>query len=78
MDFIAVFFGWLIMAYFVSIPFIWLWVFYHKTKCRKMEECSNRKCKYWQYCDHNYIERKKYELELRKQMLLHSLGLTEE
>lgn len=78
MDFISVFFGWLIMAYFVSIPFIWLWVLYHKIKCRKMEECSNRKCKYWQYCDHNYIERKKDELKLRKQMLLHSLGLTEE
>ena len=78
MDFIADFFRWLIVACFVSIPFIWLWVFYHKIKCRKMEECSNRKCKYWQYCDHNYIERKKDELELRKQMLLRSLGLTEE
>ena len=78
MDFIADFFGWLIAAYFVLFPFIWLWVFYHKIKCRKMEECSNRKCKYWQYCDHNYIERKKEELALRKQMLLHSLGLTEE
>lgn len=78
MDFIADFFGWLIVAYFVSIPFMWLWVFYHKIKCRKKEECSNRKCKYWQYCEHNYVERKKDELELRKQMLLHSLGLTEE
>ena len=78
MDFIADFFGCLIAAYFILIPFIWLWVFYHKIKCRKLEECSNRKCKYWQYCDHNYIERKKDELELRKQMLLHSLGLTEE
>ncbi len=33
MDFIADFLGWLIVAYFVSIPFIWLWVFYHKIKC---------------------------------------------
>ena len=78
MDFIADFFWWFIVAYFVSIPFIWLWVFYHKIKCRKIEECSNRKCKYWQYYEHNYVERKKDELELRKQMLLHSLGLTEE
>ncbi len=78
MDFIADFFGWVIIAYFVSIPFMWVWVFYHKIKCRKMEECSNRKCKYWEYCEHNYVERKKDELELRKQMLLHSLGLTEE
>lgn len=78
MDFIADFFGWLMIAYFASIPFIWIWVFYHKIKCRKTEDCSNRKCKYWQYCEHNYVERKKDELELRKQMLLHSLGLTEE
>ena len=67
--------GLLIIVYFVSIPFIWAWVFYHKIKCRKKAECSNRKCKYWQYCEHNYVERKKDELELRKQMLLHSLGL---
>lgn len=69
MDVITNFFEWLIIAYFVSIPFIWLWVFYHKIKCRKIEECSNRKCKYWKYCKHNYAERKKDELELRKQML---------
>ena len=78
MDFIAEFFGWVIIVYFVSIPFIWAWVFYHKIKCRKIEECSNRKCKYWQYCEHNYVERKKDEFELRKQMLLHNLGLKEE
>ena len=78
MDVIAGFFGWLMETYFASIPFIWVWVFYYKIKCRKMEECSNRKCKYWEYCEHNYVERKKDELELRKQMLLHSLGITEE
>ena len=78
MDFIAEFFGWVMIVYFVSIPFIWAWVFYHKIKCRKIEECSNRKCKYWQYCEHNYVERKKDEFELRKQMLLHNLGLKEE
>lgn len=78
MNIIANFFGWLTVAYFVSIPFIWIWVFYHKIKCRKIENCSDRKCKYWEYCNHNYVERKKDEIELRKQMLLHSLGLTEE
>ena len=77
MEFIADCFRLLIMGYYVSIPFIWTWVFYHKNKCRKKEECSNRKCKYWQYCRHNYVERKKDELELRKQMLLYSLGFTE-
>ena len=78
MNFIANVFGWLVMLYFASIPFIWAWVFYHKIKCRKMEKCSNRKCKFWQYCGHNYVERKKDEIELRKQILLHRLGLTEE
>lgn len=78
MDIIANLFGWLVIICFVSIPFIWAWVFYHKIKCRKIEECSNRNCKYWQFCEHNYVERKKDELELRKQMLLHSLGLPEE
>lgn len=78
MNFIANLFGWLTVAYFVSIPFIWVWVFYYKIKCRKVEKCSSRKCNYWQYCNHNYVERKKDEIELRKQMLLHSLGLTEE
>ena len=78
MEFIANVFGWLAVAYFVSIPFIWIWVFYHKIKCRKLEGCSNRNCKYWQYCEHNHLERKKDELELRRQMLLHGLGLTEE
>lgn len=78
MNFISNFFGWLVAVHLVSLPVVWAWVFYHKIKCRKKEECSNRKCKYWQYCQHNYVERKKDEIELRKQMLLHSLGLTEE
>ena len=76
MNFIFNFLGWLVIVYFASIPFIWVWVFYHKIKCRKIKKCNNRN-KYWQYCEHNYMERKKDELELRKQILLHSLGLTE-
>ena len=78
MNFISNCIGVLVIVYFVSIPFMWAWVFYHKIKCRKKEDCSNRKCKYWEYCEHNYVERKKELLELRKQMLLHNLGLTEE
>ena len=78
MNFISNCIGVLVIVYFVSIPFMWAWVFYHKIKCRKKEECSNRKCKYWHFCEHNYRERKKDELELIKQMLSHSLGLTEE
>ena len=78
MDFVSAFFGWLVITNFVSFPLIWAWVFYHTIKCWKIEECSNRKCKYWQYCEHNYVERKKDEIELRKQILLHNLGFMED
>ena len=78
MDFVSAFFGWLVITNFVLIPVIWAWVFYHTIKCWKKEECSNRKCKYWQHCEHNYVERKKDEIELRKQILLHNLGFTED
>lgn len=66
------------IVYFASLPFFWAWMFYHKIKCRKAENCCNRKCTYWHYCEHNYVEQKKDEIELRVQLLLHNLGLTEE
>ena len=78
MDFLVFLCGWLAVACFASIPFIWIGIFYYKIRCRKVEGCSNRKCKYWQYCKHNYVERKKDELESRRQMLLYSLRLMEE
>jgi 3-phosphoglycerate kinase len=53
-------------------------VFYYKIKCRKIEGCCNRKCKYWQYCSHNHVERKKDEIEMRKKILLHNLRMTKE
>ena len=70
--------GMIIIVYFASIPFMWAWVFYYKIKCWKKEECSNRKCKYWEHCKHSYMERKKDQLEFIRQMLLHRFGLTEE
>ena len=78
MDLMANFFWWLATAYYVSIPFIWAGVFYYKIKCRKIEGCCNRKCKYWQYCSHNHVERKKDEIEMRKKILLHNLRMTKE
>lgn len=66
------------VAFFVSIPFIWIWVFYHKIKCRKAENCANRKCKYWGWCKHNEVERRKDEFELRKQALAYNLGISVE
>ena len=53
-------------------------MFYHKIKCRKKEECSNRKCKFWLYCENNRAEREKVEIEYRRQALIRNLGLTEE
>lgn len=35
MNIIANLFGWLTVAYFVSIPFIWIWVFLWRSICRK-------------------------------------------
>ena len=78
MNFISNFMGLLVTVYLVSLPFVWAWVFYHRINCRKKEECSNRKCKFWLYCEHNRAERKKDEIEYRKQALIHNLGLTEE
>lgn len=68
----------LIVAFFVSIPVFWIWAFYHAIKCRKVENCKNRKCRYWEWCEHNRIERKKDEIELRKKMLMRSMGILED
>ena len=49
MDFVANVFGWLAVAYFVSIPFIWIWVFYHKTPLynllKQPQHCLTSRCK---------------------------------
>ncbi len=71
------FFSWFLIVYVASIPIIWLWVFYHKVKCRKVDSCVNRKCKFWQWCSHNKEERKKDELEYRRQWLMRRYGLSE-
>ena len=55
MNFISNCIGVLVIVYFVSIPFMWAWVFYHKIKCRKKEDCRHRKFNYWEYCEHNYL-----------------------
>ena len=70
--------SWLIVAFFIWMLVTWIWVFYHKIKCRKVENCTNRKCRYWQWCNHNYIERKKDEIEWRKQLLIAHFGMPEE
>lgn len=71
-------FLWLLVVFFVSMLVVWVWVLYYKIKCRKVDSCADRKCKYWEWCNHNYAERKKDEIELRKQNLMRRYGLTED
>lgn len=72
------FFSWLLKVFIAIMPIIWVWELYHKIKCRKVKSCSNRKCKYWSLCNHNYEERKKDDLEYRKQNLMRHCGLSED
>lgn len=71
-------FSWLLVVFIVSMPIAWLWVLYYKFKCWKVDSCADRKCKYWDWCNHNYEERKKDEIELRKQNLMRRYGLIED
>ncbi len=70
--------SWGIVVFILFIPVVQVWEIYHKIKCRKVQSCTNRKCKYWIWCSHNDIEREKDELELRKQVMMDKLGLTED
>ena len=71
-------FSWILVVFIVSITVAWVWVLYYKIKCRKVDSCADRKCKYWEWCKHNHAERKKYEIEMRKQNLMRRHGLTED
>lgn len=71
-------FSWFLVIFIVSMPIGWVWVLYYKIKCRKVDLCADRKCKYWDWCNHNDEERKKDEIELRKQNLMRRQGLTED
>lgn len=75
---IEYFFSWVLDIFIVSLPIMWAWVLYHKIKCRKIDSCTNRKCKYWSLCTHNREERKKDDLEFRKQNLMRQRGLSED
>lgn len=57
---------------------MWMWVLYYKIKCQKADSCTNRKCKFWTLCNHNSEERKKDEMEYRKQNLMRQYGLSED
>ncbi len=70
-------FSCLLVVFIASIPIAYVWVLYYRIKCWKVDLCTNRKCKYWEWCNHNYVERKKDEIELRKQNLIRSYRSTE-
>lgn len=72
------FFSWALDIFIMSLPIMWAWVLYHKIKCRKAGSCTNRKCTYWSLCIHNREERKKDDLEFRKQNLMWQHGLSED
>lgn len=72
------FFSWLLIVFIAIMPFMWMWVLYYKIKCQKADSCTNRKCKFWTLCNHNSEERKKDEMEYRKQNLMRQYGLSED
>ena len=58
----------------VLLLVFWVWAGYHVIKCHRVNNCNNRKCKYWQFCKHNEYERKKDQLLWRVQMMEKSTG----
>ena len=34
----------------VLLLVFWVWAGYHVIKCHRVNNCNNRKCKYWQFC----------------------------
>ena len=71
-------FSWLLVVFIASMPIAYMWGLYYKIKCRKVDSCADRKCRYWEWCTHNYAKRKKDKIELRKQNLMCRYGLTED
>lgn len=78
MNLLECFFSWLLVVFIALMPFMWMWVLFYKIKCRKVDSCADRKCRYWEWCSHNREERKKDELEFRKQNLMRQYGLSED
>lgn len=57
---------WITFVFIAVILSFWAWAFYHERKCRRINSCADRKCRYWKWCRHNFTERKKDEIKLRK------------
>ena len=69
MELLGNIFSWFMAIFVMSIFLSWVWIFYHKIKCRKVQSCEDRKCKYWEWCEHNCAERKKDQTEMLQQMV---------
>lgn len=78
MNLLECFFSWLLVIFIALMLFMWMWVLYYKINCRKVDSCANRKCRYWEWCSHNREERKRDEMEYRKQNLMRQYGLSED
>ena len=67
--------GIMLAAMFIALPIFWIWAIYYKNKCRKVKDCVNRKCRYWEWCEHNQKARDKEFILLRIVMLEKRFGL---
>lgn len=56
----------IIIAYFLMIILGWIYVFYHKIKCRNVKKCPNEKCTYRATCKHTARE---YQLKKRMEFV---------
>lgn len=65
-------------VFIVSLPIMWLGILYYMIKCRKVESCANRKCKFWSMCSHTSEDQRRYEIELRVRNLMYHCGLSED
>ena len=71
-------FSWLLVVFILPMSVAWVWVLYYMIKCWKVDSCVDRKCRYWEWCKHNHAERKKDEIEMRKQNLMRRHGSPED
>ena len=78
MNLLECFFFLFLVIFIALMLFMWMWVLYYKINCRKVDSCANRKCRYWEWCSHNREERKRDEMEYRKQNLMRQYGLSED
>ena len=59
----------------IVVKFMEEMAIYYKIKCRKVKDCVNRKCRYWEWCEHNQKARDKEFILLRIVMLEKRFGL---